>query len=139
MKSSVIPVEYGEATESAMTDILIHQSARGEAVDSRSLVAATLEEAALEDGSKEEEESSISIPIHPLGLKPLGNIYTATSNARHGLSYFQILPDEVVAVLLEYFDFKQLQMLSSTCKFFYAFCRSEELWKTLFLEWVLFR
>ncbi|KAB8302245.1 hypothetical protein EYC80_005688 [Monilinia laxa] len=84
--------------------------------------------------SVELEESSVSIPSHPLGVKPLGNQYTATSNARHATGPFQILPDEVLAILLESFDPEVLGLLGSTCKFLYAFCRSEEVWKPLFIE-----
>lgn len=84
--------------------------------------------------SAEIEESSVSIPLHPLGVKPSGNQYTATSNARHAIGVFQLLPDEVVAILLESFDAELLSLLGSTCKFLYAFCRSEEFWKPLFIE-----
>jgi hypothetical protein len=86
----------------------------------------------------DEEESSLSIPTHPLGIKPAGNAYTATENARSKTSCFQILPDEVLAILLEYLDSTELRMLGATCKAFYAFCRADDLWKTLFIEYVLF-
>lgn len=81
-----------------------------------------------------EPESLVSIPLHPLGVKPSGNQYTAPSNARHAVGFFQILPDEVLATCLEYLDVPQLRVLGSSCKFLYAFCRSEDLWKTLFIE-----
>lgn len=84
--------------------------------------------------STEIEESSVSIPPHPLGVKPSGNQYTATSNARYAIGVFQILPDEVVAILLESLNPDLLGLLGSTCKFLYAFCRSEEFWKPLFIE-----
>jgi hypothetical protein len=80
------------------------------------------------------EESSISIPPHPLGVKPSGNQYTATSNARHRVGRFQLLPDEILAISLEYLDSQELRLLGYTCKFLHAFCRSEDLWKTLFIE-----
>jgi hypothetical protein len=89
------------------------------------------------DFDEAEEESSF-LPVHPLGLKPLGNQYTANSNARHGIGNFQRLPDEIVAVLLESLDSHELILLGSTCKFLYAFCRSDDLWKTLFIEYVGF-
>lgn len=79
-----------------------------------------------------EQESSL-IPLHPLGIKPLGNQYTATSNARQKIGDYRILPDEILATCLEYFDSNQLQLLGSTCKYLYAFCRSDELWKALFI------
>ncbi|KAG4029708.1 hypothetical protein MFRU_014g00130 [Monilinia fructicola] len=84
--------------------------------------------------SAELEESSVSIPSHPLGVKPSGNQYTATSNARYATGRFQILPDEVLAILLESLDPELLGLLGATCKFLYAFCRSEEFWKPLFIE-----
>jgi hypothetical protein len=80
------------------------------------------------------EESPISIPSHPLGVKPSGNRYTAQSNARDRAGDFQILPDEILAICLEYLESHQLRLLESTCKFLYAFCRSEDLWKALFIE-----
>ena len=80
------------------------------------------------------EESSVSIPLHPLGVKPAGNQYTATSNARHRVGSFQIWPDEILALFLEYLDSQELRLLGSTCKFLYAFGRTEDLWKTLFIE-----
>jgi hypothetical protein len=80
-----------------------------------------------------DEESSL-IPLHPFGLKPSGNQYTATSNARHNIGSFQVLPDEIIALLLEYFDCDELRLLGSTCKTLCAFSRFDELWKTLFIE-----
>ena len=80
------------------------------------------------------EESFVSMPLHPLGVKPLGNQYTATSSARHRVGSFQLLPDEILAILLELLDSQELQSLGSTCKFLYAFCRVEDVWKALFIE-----
>jgi hypothetical protein len=84
------------------------------------------------------EESLLSIPLHPLGIKPLGNQWTATTKSRSFSGEFQVLPDEILALLLEYFDSRLLCLLQTTCKFLYAFCRSEDLWKTLFIEYVKF-
>ena len=116
MKSSVIPADAGY---SAYVDV---QPSGG--VESESLEL--------------EEESPNSIPHHPLGIKPLGNQYTATSNGKDAIGPFKLLPDEVLAILLEYFDSSQLCLLGSTCKFLYAFCRSDDLWKTLFIKYVPF-
>jgi len=80
-----------------------------------------------------QEESPITIPPHPLGVKPSGNSFTAMSNARHALGEFQRLPDEALALFLEYLDSSTLTMLGSTCKALYAFCRLDELWKVLFI------
>jgi hypothetical protein len=80
------------------------------------------------------EESSIAIPQHPLGVRPSGNSYTATSNAKNLAGIFQLFPDEIVAIFLEYLNATHLRLLGSTCKYLYAFCRSDDLWKTLFIE-----
>lgn len=90
----------------------------------------------VESMALEQPESLVSIPLHPLGVKPSGNQYTAGSNARHAVGFFQILPDEVLATVLEYLDAHKLALLGSCCKFLYAFCRSEDLWKALFIEYV---
>jgi hypothetical protein len=81
-----------------------------------------------------DEEAGQTIPPHPLGVKPSGNKYTATESAREAIGLFQILPDEVLAILLEYLDSRLLRYLGSTCKALYAFCSSEDLWKALFIE-----
>ncbi|PVH78856.1 Clavaminate synthase-like protein [Cadophora sp. DSE1049] len=80
------------------------------------------------------EESSNTIPPHPLEVKPAGNQYTATSIARNSIGSFQAFPDEVLALFLEYLDSYMLRLLGATCKFLYAFCRSDDLWKALFIE-----
>jgi len=123
MKSSTVPDDYAV---SLVTDI---HPGGGIYFDSLDLVDP-------EEAVVDEEESSLSIPLHPSGIKPSGNAYTATKNARHSTSYFQILPDEVLAILLEYLDSDKLRMIGSTCKALYAFCRVDDLWKTLFIEYV---
>lgn len=76
-----------------------------------------------------------SIPTHPLGVKPLGNQYLFQGvNARRSTGIWDTLPDEILMVIFEYFDVQGLFALGHTCKFLYAFCHSEELWKTLFLQ-----
>ena len=80
------------------------------------------------------EESSNTIPPHPLGVKPAGNQYTATSISRNFIGSFQAFPDEILAIFLEYLDSYKLRLLGATCKFLYAFCRSDDLWKALFIE-----
>ncbi|KAI1262942.1 hypothetical protein F5Y18DRAFT_395507 [Xylariaceae sp. FL1019] len=76
-----------------------------------------------------------SIPIHPLGVKPLGNQYFASGpNARHSLRAMGRLPDEMILHLLEYLDAESLVNFASTCRFLYAFGELDELWKSLFLE-----
>lgn len=79
-------------------------------------------------------DSSDSVPMHPLGLKPLGNRYMITGpTARESLGSLQSLPDETILVLLEYLDEFALRKLGYTCRFLYACCRSDDLWKQLFV------
>ena len=80
-------------------------------------------------------EASDSIPTHPLGLKPLGNQYLAEGpNARRNIGTWAALPEEMLALVLEGFDQNSLLKLGSTCKYMYAFCHSEELWKAVYLR-----
>ncbi|GAB0131626.1 hypothetical protein EsDP_00000088 [Epichloe bromicola] len=75
-----------------------------------------------------------SIPTHALGLKPLGNRYLSKGpNAKASSGNWGILPDEMVMLVLEQMDARSLLSLGSTCKFLFAFCHSDELWKALFL------
>ncbi|KAK2628345.1 hypothetical protein QTJ16_002991 [Diplocarpon rosae] len=80
------------------------------------------------------EESHQTVPHHSLGIKPSGNQYTATEISRNFIGLFAGLPDEILAIFLEYLDSYKLRLLGSTCKFLYAFCRSDDLWKALFIE-----
>jgi hypothetical protein len=81
------------------------------------------------------DSSMDSIPVHPLGIKPLGNQYFASERpARLALGPIGSLPDEIIQQLLEILDVDCLRTLGSTCRFLYAFCRLDELWKGLFLE-----
>lgn len=75
-----------------------------------------------------------TIPPHPLGIKPSGNLYTATENARLASGNFQQLPDEVLMTVLESFEADVLGRLIRTCRALYAFCCSEDLWRALFIE-----
>jgi hypothetical protein len=79
-------------------------------------------------------ESSQSIPHHLLGVKPSGNQYTSLYNSKAFAGSFQLFPDDILAIFLEYLDSSTLRCLGSTCKFLYAFCRSDDLWKSLFIE-----
>ncbi len=80
------------------------------------------------------DDAEQTIPSHPLGVKPSGNQYTATESARESIGTFQILPDEILAILLEYLDSRSLRHLGSTCKALHAFCYSDDLWKALLIE-----
>ncbi|KAM4054848.1 cupin-like domain-containing protein [Hirsutella rhossiliensis] len=76
-----------------------------------------------------------SIPSHPLRVKPLGNRYLSDGpNARASVGAWSALPDEMLMLVLELFDPRELLRLGSTCKFLYAFCHLDELWKAVFLR-----
>ncbi|KAF2459851.1 hypothetical protein BDY21DRAFT_336660 [Lineolata rhizophorae] len=77
---------------------------------------------------------SVAIPSHPLGLKPSGNAYTATANAKDYAGSFGRLPDDLLVQILEYMNAPELVQLGTTCKALYAFTRAEELWKSLCVE-----
>ena len=86
-------------------------------------------------GPEEPPTGDSRIPTHPLGVKPLGNQYLFDGpSARQSIGTLQILPDEMLAQLLEYLEPQQLRVLGYTCRFLYAHSFSEELWKALFLE-----
>ena len=96
----------------------------------------------LVDGQKQELDvddaisAAVAIPPHPLGIKPAGNIYTSVYNLKAAAGYFACLPDELTVEILEYLDARNLLQVEATCKALYAFTRFEELWKTLFIEYV---
>ncbi|KAI0877532.1 F-box domain-containing protein [Hypoxylon argillaceum] len=76
-----------------------------------------------------------SIPIHPMGIKPLGNQYfTNGPSVRQYTGTVGQLPDEMILHLLEYLDATSLRKLASTCRFLYAFGQLDDLWKALFIE-----
>lgn len=77
------------------------------------------------------------VPPHPLGIKPSGNAYDAKINIKSSAGFFALLPDELLLQLLEHLTATDLLRLGSTCKALYAFSAAEELWKALFIEYVL--
>jgi F-box associated protein len=79
-------------------------------------------------------QSHDTIPCHPLGVKPSGNGLTAAWDLRTAMGDFNALSDDAILVLLEYLDSSSLLKLGRTCKALYAFTRSEDLWKTLFIR-----
>jgi hypothetical protein len=81
-----------------------------------------------------ETELPDATPPHPLGVKPSGNGLTASWTLRSAIGYLQILPDELILILLETLESADLRAVGATCKALYAFTRSEELWKALFIE-----
>ncbi|KAK4152417.1 hypothetical protein C8A00DRAFT_16262 [Chaetomidium leptoderma] len=88
-------------------------------------------------GNSNHDDSSLdsSIPSHPLGIKPLGNKYFSSGeDARMLLGTLQVLPDEMLMQLLEYLDPRALRLFGYTCKFLFACCVVDDIWKTIFLE-----
>jgi hypothetical protein len=77
-----------------------------------------------------------AIPRHALRIKPSGQALTATWHLRHAIGLFTGLPDELILILLEYLDAGSLLSLGQTCKALYAFTRSDDLWKSLFIQYV---
>ncbi|KAK8126331.1 uncharacterized protein PG998_002090 [Apiospora kogelbergensis] len=81
------------------------------------------------------ESTAEAIPVHPLGVKPLGNQYFAAGpSARGSLGFLGFLPDEMILQVLELLGAESLKTLGATCRFLYAFCHLDDLWKPLFLE-----
>ena len=83
--------------------------------------------------SVEDLSAHEAIPGHPLGVKPSGNALLAAENLRHAVGTFNLLPDELILMLLESLDGPSLLNIGRTCKAFYAFTRAEDLWKALFI------
>ena len=76
-----------------------------------------------------------ALPSHPDGIRPLGNLYSATrSNLKVNAGLFSHLPDELLIHVLEQLDALALLRIGATCKALYAFARHDELWKTLVVE-----
>lgn len=83
--------------------------------------------------AQEEDRGVEAIPSHPLGVKPTGNALLASWSHRDALGSFQLVPDELILLLLEFLDSSSLLHIGRTCKALYAFTRAEELWKALFV------
>ncbi|KZF25899.1 JmjC domain-containing protein [Xylona heveae TC161] len=86
------------------------------------------------DEPDESGEKPVTIPQHPLGIKPAGNAYVARYDMKTACGNFYSLADELIIQILENLDAKSLTRLGATCKALYAFSTFEELWKTLFIE-----
>jgi hypothetical protein len=81
-------------------------------------------------------EHQDAVPAHPLEVKPQGNAYAVDSgkSLRHSLGHFEALPDELLVHFLEYLGPRELLTLGGACKFLYAFCKADDLWRPLFVE-----
>ena len=80
-------------------------------------------------------DDSVTVPSHPVGVKPTGNAYNATKNLKSATGFFIALPDELLVKVLEYLDASSLREIGCTSKAMYAFSRLEDLWKTLCIEY----
>lgn len=78
----------------------------------------------------------VILPPHPFGIKPTGNLYTASENAKSAAGLFSVLPDEVILQIFEFLTDRLLLRLGATCKALYAFSTLDELWKTLLIGYV---
>ena len=108
---------------------LLGQCAEEQRPSKRAKIAAAMTELALD----EPDDVVGAVPSHPLGIKPLGNAYTATENIKSRCGVFARLPDELLNHLLETLDASALVRLGSTCKALYAFTGADELWRSLFI------
>ena len=89
----------------------------------------------LEAAENTEDDIDAPVPPHPLSIKPLGNKYLDSGiDAKTASGLFQALPDELLVHMFEGMDMSSLRALGSTCRFLYAFCTFDELWKSLALE-----
>ena len=79
-------------------------------------------------------EADVAVPSHPLGIRPLGNVYASALNLKSSMGWLSILSDEALVQILEYLDATSIISLGNTCKALYAFSRFDELWKTLCVE-----
>lgn len=82
------------------------------------------------------EDETRVMPPHPLGVRPAGNALSAVENAKMMAGIFLSLSDQLILQVLEFLDHCSLLRLGASCKLFYAFCRFDDLWKTLFIEYV---
>ena len=83
----------------------------------------------------EDESRASTLPPHPRGIKPLGNLYSATQqNLKTHAGSFAKLPDELLLHALEQLEACDLLLVGATCKALHAFACHGELWKTLLVQ-----
>ncbi|KAI9720386.1 MAG: hypothetical protein M1812_002892 [Candelaria pacifica] len=78
-------------------------------------------------------DKTVTVPPHPLKLKPAGNAYTSRENLRISLGSLTALTDELIIQTMEFLDGISLLKIGATCKALFAFASLEELWKSLFI------
>ena len=82
------------------------------------------------------KDDSLTVPQHPLGIKPIGNAFAASRNIKSAAGIFSNIPDEIITQVLEFLHAKSLLRLGATCKALYAFCHFDEHWKALLIRFV---
>lgn len=85
-------------------------------------------------GPEAGDEAGNAVARHPLGVKPAGNAFTSPINLKDRAGFFATWPDELWMLLLEGLAARELLALGATCKALYAFARSDELWRALFIQ-----
>ena len=75
-----------------------------------------------------------SLDPHPLGIKPVGNAYTASHNLKTSAGMFSCLPDELWVSVFECLDHHALYKIGLTCKAIFAFSTFDDLWKTICIK-----
>ncbi len=83
-----------------------------------------------------DSEPESFLPGHPLHVKPAGNAFGAKRNLLAASGLFSRIPEEFLNLTLEQLDAGALLRLGATCKALYAYCRTEELWRNLFIEYL---
>lgn len=72
---------------------------------------------------------------HPLGVLPLGNLlFPNHPQPRTIGNLWSLLPHAVIQHFINELSPAQVAVLSQVCKTFYAFCASEEYWRTAVLD-----
>ena len=76
------------------------------------------------------------VPPHPQGIKPSGQVYLAKKIIMTAAGFFSVLPDELIAQILDSLDIPLLLQVGLTCKALWAFSRLDEsLWRTRFIKY----
>ncbi|KAG8526944.1 uncharacterized protein KY384_008373 [Bacidia gigantensis] len=68
-----------------------------------------------------DELEDTTIATHPLGVKPLGNLYIAEKNLKAAAGHFAVISDDLLLKILEWLDVSSLTCVSATCKALYGF------------------
>ncbi|KAL8796728.1 MAG: hypothetical protein Q9195_001118 [Heterodermia aff. obscurata] len=94
----------------------------------------TLQPSLDKPGLQPEDSVEAVIPCHPLGIKPLGNLYMARRNIKATAGLFYSIPDDLLIQILEFLEPLPLLRLGATCKALWAFSRHEDLWRAQYVK-----